>query len=66
MTPEQFMAWRERLGLNRKQAAEALDIGRNQPKRYEDGETPIPRYIALACAAISLGIDIDKALALSK
>lgn len=55
MTAEQFTQWRERLGLTRIEAAALLGMGRNQPQRYEDGQ-PIPRYVALACAAIAHGI----------
>jgi transcriptional regulator with XRE-family HTH domain len=55
MTADDFIAWRNRLGLNRTQAAEVLGLGRNQPQRYEEGQ-PIPLYIALACAAIARGI----------
>lgn len=55
MTANDFIEWRKRLGFNRTEAAEALGLGRNQPKRYEEGQT-IPRYIALACAAIALGV----------
>lgn len=51
MSPEDFKAWRERMGFNRTQAAEALGTGRNQPQRYEDGDV-IPRHIELACAAL--------------
>ena len=56
MTADEFREWRLRLGLNRTQAAEALGLGRNQPQRYEEGSVDIPRYIALACSAISHGI----------
>lgn len=55
MTATQFREWRERLGLNRVEAAAVLGMGRNQPQRYEEGQ-PIPRYIALACAALEAGI----------
>lgn len=48
MTSEEFREWRERMGYNRVQAAEALGTGRNQPQKYEDGETEIPNYIRLA------------------
>lgn len=51
MSPEDFKAWRERMGFNRTQAAEALGTGRNQPQRYEDGDV-IPRHIELACEAL--------------
>lgn len=56
MTAEEFTQWRERLGLNRLEASKALGIGRNQPKRYEDEGQEIPRYIALACAAVAMGV----------
>lgn len=56
MTATQFREWRERLGLNRVEAAAVLGMGRNQPQRYEEGQ-PIPRYVALACAALEAGID---------
>lgn len=56
MTGADFKAWRERLGLNRIDAAAALGTGRNQPQRYEEGQE-IPLYIALACAALERKID---------
>ena len=56
MTPAEFRTWRELIGLNRVQAAEALELGRNQPQRYEAGIAPIPRHVALACAALARGI----------
>ena len=56
MTPATFRAWRKRLGLNRGQAAEALGCSRNTIPRWESGETEIPLYIALACAAIAHGL----------
>lgn len=55
MTANDFLEWRKRLGFNRTEAAEALGLGRNQPQRYEEGQ-PIPKYIALACAAIAFGL----------
>jgi len=55
MTAQEFATWRQQMGLNRVQAAEALGVGRNQPQRYEEGQ-PIPKYIALACAALAKGI----------
>lgn len=51
MTSEEFKQWREQMNLNRIEAAAALGMGRNQPQRYEEGQH-IPRYIALACAAL--------------
>lgn len=56
MTPTEFTAWRERLGYNKAEAARVLEIGPNQPRHYESGSAPIPRHIALACAAIAHGL----------
>lgn len=57
MTAADFRDWRARLRLNRSEAAAVLGLGRNQPERYEDKGQPIPRYIALACAAVERGIE---------
>lgn len=48
--------WRERLGLNRSDAAEALGIDRKTFARYEDDASVIPLYIALAAAAVAAGL----------
>ncbi len=56
MTPASFIAWRERLHLNRVEASAQLGISRETLRFYETGKHPIPRYIALACAAVALGI----------
>lgn len=56
MTPAEFIVWRQRMGLNRTQAAEALGISRNMPAKYEAGTSPIPLTVALACAARIRGI----------
>lgn len=56
MKPEEFARWRELMRLNRTQAAEALDISRNMPAKYEAGTSHIPKHIALACAALIRGI----------
>lgn len=56
MTPETFRAWRKRLGLRQRQAAEALGVTREQVSRYERGVHPISRTVALACAAVAMGI----------
>ena len=56
MTPASFTAWRERLHLTAKAAAEALGCSRNALARWEAGTVRIPRYIALACAAIAQGV----------
>lgn len=56
MTPESLIAWRTRLGLKKAGAARALGVSRNSYAAYEDGARPIPRYVALACAAIAFGL----------
>ncbi|KZL18161.1 hypothetical protein PsAD37_03916 [Pseudovibrio sp. Ad37] len=66
MTPESFKAWRKANGFrSRRAAAEALGISEGSVLNYETGhrrEDPtrlvvIPRHIALACAAISAGLE---------
>ena len=56
MTSGALEAFRERLGLSRSQFAEALEIDRATLRRYEGGDRPIPRHIALACAALAQGV----------
>lgn len=57
MTAAGFTAWRQLMNLNRTQAAEALGLSRNMPAKYEAGIAPVPRYVALACAALLAGIE---------
>ena len=65
MSPDQFRAWRHRLNLTQAQAAELLDISVSRLADYERGMTvhavqrpaPIPRVVALACAALEHGLD---------
>lgn len=64
MTPRDFRRWRRKLGLTQAQAAEKLGMGRSAIEQYDTGKrrAPVeiierlPRYIALACAAISHGL----------
>lgn len=56
MTPASFASWRARLGMNKTKAAFALGCSRNVVIGYENGSRKIPRYIALACAAIAHGV----------
>jgi len=56
MTPASLTAWRERLGLNKSEAALRLGLSRNAYMGYEAGSKRIPLYIALACAAVSYGL----------
>jgi predicted transcriptional regulator len=59
MTGPDFLAWRRRLGLSRKGAAEALGMSLSQIVDYEAGHkrgtdrpAPIPRVVVLACQAL--------------
>jgi len=64
MTPRDFRAWRRKMGLTQEQAAELLGMGRTAVSQYDTGKRrapaevieTVPRYIALACAAISHGL----------
>lgn len=64
MTPQQFRAWRIRMGFSQAQAAEALGKKVLQVKRYEKPPAqigagapyPVPRDTALACAALEAGL----------
>ena len=56
MTGEEFIAWRKSLGINRLEAAAMLGMSRNTITRNENGLTPIPDYVALACMALSCGL----------
>ena len=62
MTPTDLTAWRQRLGLTKGQAAEALGVSYSMYRYYERGArhdgTPvyIPYTVALACAAVAYGL----------
>lgn len=61
MEAEDFKRWRKSLGLSQKDAAHALGLKRRVVQYYEKGERDgkdleIPRYIRLACAAITSGV----------
>jgi predicted transcriptional regulator len=56
MTGRDLSAFRDRMSLTKKALAEALGIDRKTAQRYEEGAAPIPRYIALACAALAHGV----------
>ncbi len=51
-----LIEWRKRLGMSQAAAAEKLGCGRRSLQRWEDGSQAIPRYIALACSAVSLNL----------
>lgn len=63
MTSQQFVAWRQALGMSKRAAADALGLSvpsiynYEQGFRREDGRpVRIPRAIALACAALAHGL----------
>ena len=56
MTAKTFAAWMKRHNYNDTTAAEALGCFRHTVRRYREGVTTIPQYIALACQAISNGL----------
>lgn len=53
MTLEQ---WRTRMGWTRQYAHQTLGLSDNTYRRYERGESPVPPYIWLACAALMYDI----------
>jgi len=53
MTKEDLYSWRLGECLSKNRAAKLLGIARNTYAAYESGRHPIPRYIPLACGAIS-------------
>ena len=53
----QLRAWRERMGFTTRTASETIGCSRAALGAWERDERPTPRYIALACAALALGID---------
>lgn len=65
MSPKQFRHWRKSLGLKQREAAELLGLKKRMIQYYERGERDgkritIPKYIRLACYAISRGVgDFD-------
>ena len=55
MTPADLQKWMETLHLNRKDAGQVLGCTQDMIRSMlnPDRAKPIPRYIALACAAVS-------------
>jgi len=56
MTPTTLKQWRERMNLNKTEAALALGLSPNGYHAYETGWSRIPRYVALACSAIAMNL----------
>ena len=53
MTADEFTAWRKHLGLNGREAADALGVSKNTITAYERGKWDIPKAVALACSAVA-------------
>lgn len=49
--------WRARMNYTTRTAPEALGCSRQAYMNWENGTHDVPRYIALAAAALALGID---------
>lgn len=56
MTPDQLRQWRRDRGYSQAKAGELLGLTDRTLSNYEQGVFPIPRSVALACAALALGI----------
>jgi predicted transcriptional regulator len=56
MKPESLTSWRQRMNWTKTRASAELGLSPNGIAGYESGRWPIPRYIALACAAIAHGL----------
>lgn len=61
MTPEQFIAWREKLGLSKVAAAKALGVSVSSVSLYENGKrfddsrpVKIPKVVTLATEALTI------------
>lgn len=62
MEPSAFKAWRKKLKLSQKEAAEALGLKRRVVQYYEKGErdgakVEIPKTVRLACWALEHGVE---------
>lgn len=56
VTGEMLTIWRERMGFSQRDACDALGCARGAWQNWEAGRRPVPRYIALACTALSVGM----------
>lgn len=57
MTAADFIELHERLGVSRAALCERLGIAPNTATAYARGRRPIPRTVALACAALAAGLE---------
>lgn len=56
MTPSDLEAFAKRQKWNRARLGRELGISQDRLRRLLSGEVEIPRYIALACAALAYGL----------
>lgn len=56
LTAASLIAWRNRLGFKKAEAARRLGVSWTTYASYETGKTKIPLYVALACSAIAHGL----------
>jgi transcriptional regulator with XRE-family HTH domain len=56
MNPATLKDWRKRLSLTQGEAASALGLSHRAFQNYEMGLRRIPKPVALACAAVALGL----------
>ncbi|MBK5942727.1 helix-turn-helix domain-containing protein [Halorhodospira halophila] len=57
MTPDGLKRWRRSLGLSQRAAAEALRVPTRTLQSWEAGERNPSGCLALACAAVSEGLE---------
>jgi DNA-binding XRE family transcriptional regulator len=58
--PWTLAEWRTSRQLNKSDAAKLIGCSRQSLDNWESGATETPRYIHLACAAISAGIEVEE------
>ena len=56
MTGKQLRTWRKRMKMAGTEAAAALGVSKRTYIRWEATEDELPRYVGLACSAISLNL----------
>jgi DNA-binding XRE family transcriptional regulator len=56
MKADEFMRWRDGMGVTVAKAAEMLGLSRQTMYTYLRGDVPVPRAVELACAALELGV----------
>jgi len=61
LKPQEFRAWRRKLKLKQKEAADRLGLKKRMIQYYEKGDrdgrpVKIPLYVSLACYAVTEGV----------